>query len=308
MPTPGLIILAAGLGRRFGGLKQLAPVGPHGEAIMDYSVRDALEARFGSVVVVVRSEIEAAVADHIERRWPSGLDASLVCQDRDTLAVRAGASGRTEPLGTAHALLCGASRLTGPFAVINADDLYGLTPYRTLAAHFAGGGADALVVFEVAKTLVSDEPVTRALCEVDEAGHLAGIEEGTVSRVGRDGALGWIGSSGREMALLGSEPVSMNFWGFTPLVLASMERAVEQFVSSGAPSGREILLPDVVREGLACADGPPFTVLMTSGVCLGITHAGDVAIVRAALLESARQGDARQDDARAEAARPHTTS
>ena len=284
MAQPSLVVLAAGIGSRFGGVKQLAPVGPRGEAIFDYSARDAVAAGFGSVVLVVRSEIEQAVADHIRMRWPTNLEVTLVCQDQEPSAVRAAAAGRVKPLGTAHAVMTAGPALKGPFAVINADDLYGPTPFVALHDHFASGATDALVAFEVARTVIGIQPVTRALCEADDRGHLRGIEEGDITFT-PGGAMVWVGrATGRELVLAGREPVSMNFWGFGLDALGAMREAVERFMGNGpVSSGAEVLLPDVVRSLLSDPERAPFTMLRTSEQCIGVTHGDDLALMRAAV-------------------------
>jgi hypothetical protein len=238
--------------------------------------------------MIVRSEIEAAVAEHIAGHWPSGLDVRIVCQDRHPFAVQAAAAGRAKPLGTAHAVLAAAPALAGPFAVVNADDLYGRTPYVALSEYFAGGGADALVAFEVAKTVIGTRPVTRALCDPDDSGHLRGIEEGDIT-FGVDDEMVWVGrATGRKIALNGAEPVSMNFWGFGLDALAAMEDAVDRFMATGqVASGEEVLLPDVVRSLLAQVGRPPFAVLRTAERCLGVTHGDDLALLRAAVRDAA---------------------
>ena len=284
MPEPALVVLAAGIGSRFGGVKQLAPVGPRGEAIFDYSARDAVAAGFASIVLVVRSEIEQAVSDHIKARWPGEVDVTLVCQDREPAAQRSIEAGRVKPLGTAHAVMTAAPALSGPFAVINADDLYGASPYVALHDHFATGAGDALVAFEVAKTVIGTQPVTRALCETDDAGHLRGIEEGDITFT-PEGSMVWVGrATSRRIALEGHEPVSMNFWGFGLDALAAMRDAVERFMAGGAvASGAEVLLPDVARSLLADPRRAPFTVLRTAERCIGVTHGDDLALMQAAV-------------------------
>jgi hypothetical protein len=285
MAVPTLVVLAGGLGSRFGGVKQLAPVGPKGEAIVDYSAAEARAAGFGAVVLVVRSEIEPAVAEHVAHRWPADLAVTLVCQDRDDHARKAAAAGRTKPLGTAHAVLAAAPSLAGPFAVVNADDHYGAEPFLLLAGHLRDAGGSALVTFEVGHTLIGDAAVTRALCDVDDRGRLRGIEEGTVG-AGWPAVRVWTGRSGQSRVLRGTEPVSMNFWGFGHGTLEVFAAAVEEFMAGdGVAGGDEVLLPEVARSLVVA--GEPFAALATSGRCVGVTHPGDLAIVQALLTEPA---------------------
>jgi len=277
MASLSLVVLAAGLGRRFGGVKQLAQVGPSGEAIFDYSASDASRAGFDRVVLVVRSEILGLVSEHVARHWPSGLDTRIVCQDRDELGERASARGRAIPLGTAHAVLAGAKAAGDrPFVVINADDLYGSEPYRLLAAQLTRERDCALVTFPVANTLLGPGTVSRALCDVG-AGMLRSIEEGTVTSA--SAGLVWQGITGRRVTLDGSEPVSMNCWGFRPDAAVAFADATERFVASDrVATTDEVLIPDVVRT--LAANGVRFAALPASGHCVGVTHASDLDAVR----------------------------
>src|SRR5437588_4844488 len=145
--------MAAGLGTRFGGLKQLAPVGPDGEAIIDYAGAWAADAGFDRAVVIVRSEIEEQIGAHLDERWPSSFPYVLVCQDRDK---RVRDLAREKPIGTAHAVVAVREEVTGPFAVVNADDLYVGDGYRLLVDHLAKahGTEHALVAFRVANTII----------------------------------------------------------------------------------------------------------------------------------------------------------
>ena len=286
MIEPTLVVLAAGLGRRFGGTKQLVVVGPRGEAIVDYSASDARAAGFTTVVLVVRSEIEQAVARHVAL-WPADLRVRLVAEDREPLAVKAIAAGRSIPLGTAHAVAVAAAHIDGPFAVINADDLYGASAFRAVADQLTDGdqGADgALVTYTVANTVLGTAPVKRALCRVDELHCLSAIDEGTVSR-DESGQLVWQGSAGRRR-LSGDESVSMNFWGFPSSAAAALTAACEVFVASDRVAGNdEVLLPDVV--GALMDAGTRFVALPSVDRCLGITHPDDLATLRAILTEPA---------------------
>src|SRR5438270_5962275 len=184
--APTLVLLAAGMGSRFGGPKQIAPIGPEGSALIDYAAHDAVAAGFGRLVLIVRGEIADAVEEHVQRHWPADLRPEYVRQDLEPAAATAIAAGRTKPLGTAHALVAAAPVIgDGPFGVANADDLYGASAFRLLAGHLAGGGegagvGHALVAYRLANTLLGDRPVNRALCQVGPGGRLTGIVEGAV--------------------------------------------------------------------------------------------------------------------------------
>ena len=251
-----LVVLAAGLGTRFGGLKQLAPVGPHDEAIMDVLIERAARSGFEAAVVVVRSEIEAAVTAHLST-FPPPVSTRVVVQPLT--------SGRDRPLGTAHAVLSCRAAIEGPFAVVNADDLYPEEAFVALATHLATSKLPALVAFRLAHTLISDQPVSRALVSIDpDDDRLVQIEENT--NVQRSSA------NGRAW-------VSMNMWGFQLSIFDQLEHAVDAFAASGATG--EVLLPDVVSTMVAA--GADVRVVRCEERCIGITHAEDVSVVRAEL-------------------------
>lgn len=291
-----LVLLAAGHGRRFGGLKQLAPVGPRGEALIDYTARDALACGFDGVVLVVREEIRRELADHARRRFPRAL--------RTALAVQG-------PLaGTAAALAAARPLLDGAFGVANADDHYGPEGLARLASELRGAaGAHVLVSYRLEDTLLTDAPVTRGVLSVGSGGDLQAITEMRVERdpegnlVGTPvlPGLGPVETDGAptvpsRVPLSGAEPVSMNLWGFDPSILVEIEVALERFarrLSAGAAVGDspgaapELLLPEVV--GSVVARGAArVAVRPASGRCIGITHPGDLPLVRA-LLEPGRR-------------------
>jgi hypothetical protein len=269
-----LVVLAAGHGTRFGGLKQLAPVGPHGEALMDYTANTAASCGFDSIVVVVRDEIRDEIERHIRRRWPSELPVDLVCQ---------------APLpGTAQAVLSAAPALDGPFGVANADDLYGEAALRAIHEHFSPPeGADSddahlLVGYRLVRTVLTEATVKRGLCEQTEDGRLLRVVEHTV-QMRDDGSfdakpLGAHGGATAEERLLdGSECVSMNLWGFHHRMLDHLDRAVAAQRSDG--DDKELLLVDVVGD-LVASGQDEFRVVATEARCLGVTHREDIAIVR----------------------------
>src|SRR5581483_5211787 len=164
------------MGSRFGGPKQIAPIGPGGSALIDYAARDAEAAGFGRLVLIIRGEIEGAMREHVERHWPARLRPEYVRQDLEPAAQAA----------VAAAPLLGG----GPFGVANADDLYGPSAFGALARHLAAGGGHALVAYRLANTLLGDRPVNRALCRIGDDGRLTGVVEGAVG-IGPGGRLSW---------------------------------------------------------------------------------------------------------------------
>ena len=296
--APALVVLAAGIGHRFGSPKQLAPVGPKGEAIVDYTARDGRAAGFGSIVLVVRAEVHKKLAEHIETSWPPDVaaDVRYSAQDAETWSVAAAKAGRTKPLGTAHAVVAAAidAQLDRPFAVVNADDLYGAEAFALLHAGLATTGlatdqpADGLLVpYQVANTLLGPGSLSRALCDVDEHGGLRGVREGTIDS--DDQGLTWTSASGADRRMLaGRELVSMNCWGFGIRTLELLRGAVDRFVRDPVKLAgpAEILLPDVVAH-LIATDGITFDVRPSTGWCLGLTHAEDLELLRARLDEPA---------------------
>ena len=288
MTAPTLVLLAAGMGSRFGGPKQIAPIGPGDTALIDYAAHDAVAAGFGRLVLIVRGEILDAVQSHVAGHWPADLRPEYVRQDLEPAAVAAVAAGRAKPLGTAHALVAAAATIgDGPFGVANADDVYGPSAFRQLADHLAGGGGHALVAYRLANTLLGDRPVNRALCRIAADGRLTGVVEGAVE-VGDGGRrLTWrpVGAPEAEARVMtGDEPVSMNLWGFTPAILPVLRDAFAAFEAGGAiAAGQELFLPNVVGEHLGGPDGLDVTVLVSDGRCLGVTHPDDVPLLRATL-------------------------
>jgi molybdopterin-guanine dinucleotide biosynthesis protein A len=273
---PLVCVLAAGLGRRFGGLKALAEVGPNGEALMDLTLADAAAAGFAGIVLITRAEIETEVAGHVRRHSP--LPVRVVLQD-------AHGPHRGLPWGTAHALVAAAEALDAPFAVVNADDLVGPAPiaslYEWLSSPVCQAGQGALVPFELDATVPAAGSVSRAPCRI-EAGRLVGIAERTgVHR--RDG--GFVSDQG---PLGASTPVSMNVWGFHPAVLPILAERFAAFAPAHpAPSDAEYRLPDVVGE-LIAAGALEVAALATGRQWVGITHAADVEIARARLAHAER--------------------
>jgi len=274
MAAPTLVLLAAGMGSRFGGLKQLAPVGPDGEAIFDYTINDAVAAGIDRVALIVRTEIRDAIAGHVAARWPSSVSVEWVLQD---IAAGDAGVGRTKPLGTAQAVLATKTVIDGPMLVLNADDHYGAAVYAQVVSHLEGGTEHALAGFQVAHTLLGSRPVNRGRVWAGEDGLLDEVVEGRVDTAD-DGSLTWSGN-GRVDTLHGDEPVSTNLWGFQPSVFRWLEDAWSTFVAEKMPAaGAELLLPTVVDHMVA--GGEPVRLLATDEWCLGVTHADDLPVLQ----------------------------
>ncbi|MBL9215564.1 MAG: NTP transferase domain-containing protein [Opitutaceae bacterium] len=283
-----LVILAAGMGSRFGGLKQVQPVGPAGELIIEYSIYDAMRAGFGRLVLVIRRDIEAEFRATIGRRLESRMDVAYVFQELDALPPSGGGHppGRTKPWGTGHAVWAARDAVRGPFAVINADDFYGASGYAALAGHFArtaaGRPAYALVGYPLRQTLSEFGTVSRGLCATDAAGRLRSITEITKIERTASGAR-YLDAAGAERRLSGDEVVSMNFWGFTPAVFPQLEILLADFlVRQGADPKSEFYLPTAIstlnERGLA-----DVALLRSSDAWFGITYREDLASSQAAV-------------------------
>jgi hypothetical protein len=270
-----LVVLAAGHGRRFGGLKQLASIGPNGEALMDYTARSALSCGFDEAVLVVREEIRDEIESHVRKRWPSELKASFVHQPPTP--------------GTAQAVAAAKPALEGPFAVVNADDLYGDAALRVIHDHLEredlGGqelSAHVLVGYRLMRTIINSSPVKRGLCDEDDDGNLRRIVEHAV-KLRDDGRFDAtpIDLSGPgdhpTRVLTGAQRVSMNLWGFHHRMLDALDAALTRFRPTD--EHHELLLVDVVGD-LVASQMDKVRVLPTEARCLGITHQEDVPLVR----------------------------
>ncbi|MDY7101305.1 MAG: NTP transferase domain-containing protein [Actinomycetota bacterium] len=266
--------MAAGLGSRFGGTKQLATVGPDGEAIFDYTIRDARRSGFGRIVMIVRSEIRDEVVDHVTRIHGTAIDLTTVCQDHH-------GPPRAKPWGTAHAVLAAADVVAEPFAVANADDLYGPETFDGLAAAFADDDRDRggyhLMAFELERTLSPRGSVSRGVCEVAADGTLANVTEHLAIERRDDGTIADADGS----VFAADALVSMNLWGLQPDLFEHLAPRFERFVADHAEDAKaEFLLPveiaSVVEAGAASV-----RVHRTTADWYGVTYPGDLEDVRA---------------------------
>ena len=259
-------------------MKQLAPVGPNGEALMDFTARDALAAGFDQVVLVVRKEVRDELLDHIARYWPAEMQVTPITQG---------------PIaGTAQAVASTAPVVDGSFGVVNADDLYGAAAMQMLADQVASLGPDEHVIvgYHLDQTVLTDAPVTRGVCFTTEDGYLDVVQEQSVQRQPGGGFSGRPvrEATGPGSELSGKEVVSMNLWGFSGGIYDDLDRALAKFDPATAPHAEgkppELLLPDVVAQ-LAARQLARVRVVQTTGRCIGITHPDDLPLVRGIVAE-----------------------
>jgi hypothetical protein len=294
--APALVVLAAGLGARYGGLKQMDPVGPGGEAVLDYGVFDAKRAGFRKFIFVIRREMESDFRQLFGRRFAQHVNVEYAYQALDM--VPAGfcvPCGRQKPWGTGHAVLCAAAALDRPFAVINADDYYGAESFQVLARFLmqsapADPNQFAMVGFRLDRTLSAHGSVARGICQTDAEGYLTSVEELTaIEKQGevirnRD-------PDGSYRGLTGQELVSLNCWGFSIALFEGLRRQFSEFLHNNQANLKaEFFLPTAVnaliREGRARVK-----VLPTPCHWFGVTYREDRSLVMESIRERIRAGE-----------------
>lgn len=276
---PTLYILAAGMGSRYGGLKQLDGLGPSGETIMDYSVYDALRAGFGKIVFVIRHDFEQEFRDKVVSKYEGHVPVEVVFQELSTLPEGYTApADRTKPWGTGHAVLMGKDAIDTPFAVINADDYYGPESFKVLADFLRSVEGQenkyCMVGFDIDNTLSENGGVSRGLCQVSEEGYLTGVSERhNIRREG--GRLLQTMPDGSDAEFPEGASVSMNMWGFTPDYFRYSEEAFRRFLDAqGQELKSEFYIPTVVNDLIN--DGTiTLKVEQTPSKWFGVTFAAD---------------------------------
>jgi len=280
---PTLLLLAAGMGSRYGGLKQMDPMGPDGETVLDYSVFDAIRAGFGRVVFIIREDFAEAFKQGVGARFAGRIEVDYAFQNLSDLPEGfAVPDGRTKPWGTAHAVRAARGRVDGPFAVINADDFYGRDAYRravdflATAADPNGGQAHyAMVGYPLANTLSDHGEVNRGICSRDGHGLLTYVEEYLGIRREADGRVRGNGLDGTRRELDETSPVSMNFWAFTPCLFDHLETGFREFLAArGNEAKSEYYIPTLV-DGLIRAGSADCRVLDTTSHWFGVTYPED---------------------------------
>lgn len=286
-----LVILSAGIGRRFGGLKQIKPVGPSGEVILDYSVYDAIRAGFSRIVFVIRKEIEKDFRRIVGNYWENRIKVKYAFQEVDSfLPTSLTYSPRKKPWGTAHALLVCKDILNSPFAVINADDFYG---FEALNLAFSAlsilENEYILIAYRLKDTLSPHGHVSRAICETDENSYLLNLTE--IHRIEKKEEGIFAYKDSKIFKLTGKEQVSMNLFGFTPSIFYFLESGFRDFLrEKGNESEAEFLLPEIigklVKENIA-----KVRVIPTSSPWFGVTHPEDLEFARNKIRELIEAGE-----------------
>ena len=292
---PTLVVLAAGMGSRYGGLKQIDPVGPNGEIILDYSIYDALRGGFGKVVFIIRREMESLFREAVGSRWESKVEIDYAYQELDALPKGFSIpDGRVKPWGTGHAVLCAASKVKGPFAVINADDFYGRGGYAKLGKALQSSQSGKLprhfmVGFTLRNTLSEFGAVSRGVCQSGSDGILMEVIERTKIEADGKGGATFTDDAGGKVSLNGEETVSMNMWGFMPSIFPELDKLFIAFLKErGTEAKSEFYLPfavaSLIKEGSAEVE-----VLKSPDSWFGVTYREDKPRVQAsvkALIDS----------------------
>lgn len=286
---PTLLVLAAGMGSRYGGLKQLDPVGPSGETLLDYAVFDAIRSGFGRVVFVIRRDFEEAFRTQVAAKYTDRIAVDLVFQSIDSLPSGFNSPlGREKPWGTGHAVWCARESLAEPFAVIGADDFFGRDAFEKQAeflrrdlSRVGRREQYCMVGYRLDRTLSENGAVSRGVCEVGPAGRLQRVVEHTGIRREEVGA-------GRLFS--GQETVSMNCWGFAPGLFPLLERQLAAFLQArGGELKSEFYLPEAVSDQIAAREAD-VEVLPTNASWYGVTYREDKPRVQAALAAEVQAG------------------
>jgi len=278
-----LLILAAGIGSRYGGVKQLAQIGPSGEVLIDYSIHDAIEAGFNKIVFIVSARILDDVKEVFDQKLKGKVKVEYVIQDK---------GGREKPWGTGHAILCAKDVINEPFAAINADDFYGKDAYKTISKFMDEVDMDAkntfsLVGFHLGKTLSEQGTVSRGVCSVDKSNHLVSIEE--ITKLKRENSKIQDQESGRSFD--DKTIVSMNFWGFGPSIFPHLERLFTEFQKNNVDNPKaEFYIPSAV-DHMIHHNNSQVRVLESNAHWLGLTYAEDRPFAENLLQELVDRGD-----------------
>ncbi len=276
---PTLFVLAAGMGSRYGGLKQLDPLGPHGETIMDYSIYDAINSGFGKVVFVIRKDFEQDFREKILSKYEGHIPVEVVFQSTDKLPEGYTCpADRTKPWGTNHAVLMGREVINEPFAVINADDFYGRDAFRVIAQELSrprdSKGDYCMVGFRVGNTMTKNGSVARGVCQTKD-GLLTSVVERTAISYDENGNIVFTDENGELQTLDPATPVSMNLWGFTPDYFDYSDREFRNFLDRDINTPKAEYFIPLAIDTLINSGEATVKVLDTDSRWFGVTYAAD---------------------------------
>lgn len=289
-----LVVLAAGMGSRYGGLKQLEQINLHGETIIDYSVFDAMEAGFNKIVFVIRRDIEKEINEYLLNKYRSKINVEYVFQDLDNIPANLTIPAeRIKPWGTGHALLVTKNIINEPFVVINADDFYGKSAYQVVADYIKSQGNKlkgkyCMAGYLLKNTLSEHGFVSRGVCSVNDNNELTDIIE--MTKIGRRDNRIVADNDGKEVPLDGNVFVSLNFWGFTPDVFDELEKEFALFIKNNIHDIKsEYYLPDIANHQVKNSNAT-VKVLETTDQWFGVTYKEDRQMVVDKIAELTRAG------------------
>ena len=289
---PTLLILAAGMGSRYGGLKQTEPVGPAGETILEYSVYDAIRAGFGKVVFVIRKSFAEDFISRFESKLKKEIEIDYVFQERDNLPQGYQLpEGRQKPWGTGHAILMAKNSINEPFAAINADDFYGAPAFRKIAEFLTSQISPdhyAMVGYLLKNTLSDFGSVSRGICQTNNSGYLTAINERT--KIFREDGHIYYSENNIKTRLDDEVPVSMNFWGFHPSLFEHLESQFRSFLDENIDQPKsEFYIPNVIFN-LISAGKVKASVLQADSPWFGVTYPEDKSFVTEQVLKLTKEG------------------
>jgi len=288
MKNMTLLVMAAGMGSRYGGLKQLDAVGPNGETIIDFSVYDAIRAGYNKVVFIIRKDFEKQFKQKISNKYKNKIDVEIVYQDLNDLprSFRC-PNERSKPWGTGHAILAARNAISEPFVAINGDDFYGKESFEVISNYYSSVNSGfAMAAFQLDKTLSENGSVSRGICEQNSNELVTVVETHDIKK----NSAGNI-ECDRDISLLGSELVSMNMWGFTPTLFDHLEKMFNDFLMENISDLKsEFLIPSAINN-LIEKNIEKVQVLETQSTWFGVTYVEDKALVESQIKELIQSGE-----------------
>lgn len=297
MVKPTLVIMAAGMGSRYGGLKQMDPVGPNGEIIIDYSIHDALKAGFGRIVFIIKEELKEDFYQVIGKRIEALVDVTYVFQRLENIPQGLMVpQDRIKPWGTAHAVMCCKNIVNTPFLVINADDFYGASTFKIMHDYllnikeYEDSYEFSMAGFKLENTLTEHGHVARGVCVIDSSGYLAGIKERTMIKKFED-KVRYFEDGNNWVDIPGGSTVSMNIWGFTPSIFKELETNFPEFYKDNKDNllKAEYFLPTVLNK-LIYENKAKVKVITSTEQWYGVTYKEDKPLAKAAIKKLIEEG------------------